>query len=466
MTAYTRWYGAYRAPELDIVLWDGPGGMEWPELLMSRSGSIAHEVAHQWWYGIVGNDQYTEPWLDEAFATYSQKRLDDGEAYGAATCVKGNPLEAYGNASLRDSMARFDRYTSQYDAIYSGGACALWQLAAATGAGWFDGFAQALVTTYAGDVLTTDDLIATLRARAPVGFDVDRYLAEARLVDPPRRDLITFRPDVLAPTRRAARGSTLFATTMTGAAPATVTIETGSARFRTSAFTGPAGRLVGRLLVDARLADQMPVDAAVRTGPCAPGRGTWHVVITAPSAGCMPISAVRTAARVTLTLDLTAIMALEAHGVTLRLDDTAMTRPGRRARAITTRIAVAPCVPGTGPTACTAAGPAASRFVLETIGGTTGVTLQRTRLRAGRATVVGRVLRAGKPVAATVDICVRARGATGGCGVYAATIEVSRKSFRFVFRRSSAVVVTVQAHSPLAPEALRRQATLLGSLRA
>ena len=31
-----------------------------------------HEVAHQWWFGLVGNDQATEPWLDEALAVYSE----------------------------------------------------------------------------------------------------------------------------------------------------------------------------------------------------------------------------------------------------------------------------------------------------------------------------------------------------------------------------------------------------------
>jgi len=32
----------------------------------------AHETAHQWWYGLVGNDPALEPWLDEAFSTYSE----------------------------------------------------------------------------------------------------------------------------------------------------------------------------------------------------------------------------------------------------------------------------------------------------------------------------------------------------------------------------------------------------------
>jgi len=32
--------------------------------------TVAHEVAHQWFYNAVGNDQVDEPWLDEAVAQY------------------------------------------------------------------------------------------------------------------------------------------------------------------------------------------------------------------------------------------------------------------------------------------------------------------------------------------------------------------------------------------------------------
>lgn len=31
-----------------------------------------HEIAHQWWFGLVGNDQAMEPWLDEALSIYSE----------------------------------------------------------------------------------------------------------------------------------------------------------------------------------------------------------------------------------------------------------------------------------------------------------------------------------------------------------------------------------------------------------
>ena len=33
---------------------------------------VVHEIAHQWFYGYIHNDQAFEPWLDEALATYSE----------------------------------------------------------------------------------------------------------------------------------------------------------------------------------------------------------------------------------------------------------------------------------------------------------------------------------------------------------------------------------------------------------
>ena len=33
-------------------------------------GGVAHEVAHQWFYNVVGNDQVDEPWMDEALVQY------------------------------------------------------------------------------------------------------------------------------------------------------------------------------------------------------------------------------------------------------------------------------------------------------------------------------------------------------------------------------------------------------------
>jgi aminopeptidase N len=80
---YDTAFGAYPYAELDIVvLPDGAGGLEFPTLVYVWYGSnpndpfseaaTVHEVAHQWWYGVVGNDNQEEAWLDEGFASYSE----------------------------------------------------------------------------------------------------------------------------------------------------------------------------------------------------------------------------------------------------------------------------------------------------------------------------------------------------------------------------------------------------------
>jgi aminopeptidase N len=57
----------------------GFGGIEYPGLVfIGTLGEVAivdptvHEVAHQWFYGLIGNDQLNQPWLDEGASRYSQ----------------------------------------------------------------------------------------------------------------------------------------------------------------------------------------------------------------------------------------------------------------------------------------------------------------------------------------------------------------------------------------------------------
>ena len=80
-------FGPYPHPALSIVESPFFDGMEYSGLFfLSRDYYIAydgtmlnnlidiavHETAHQWWFGLVGNDQALSPWLDEALATYSE----------------------------------------------------------------------------------------------------------------------------------------------------------------------------------------------------------------------------------------------------------------------------------------------------------------------------------------------------------------------------------------------------------
>jgi len=76
-------YGAYPWPDLVLAEVGSGGGfsMEYPRAIhLTRSKVtdtyvIDHEVAHQWFYAQLGNDQLLEPWLDEGFADFSARYL-------------------------------------------------------------------------------------------------------------------------------------------------------------------------------------------------------------------------------------------------------------------------------------------------------------------------------------------------------------------------------------------------------
>ncbi|HEY3336004.1 MAG TPA: hypothetical protein VGK16_12300 [Candidatus Limnocylindrales bacterium] len=70
--------GPYPYPILRIVQSAGGYGMEGPGVAWIPTGVdtanltylVTHEVAHQWFYGIVGNDQAREPFADEAITDF------------------------------------------------------------------------------------------------------------------------------------------------------------------------------------------------------------------------------------------------------------------------------------------------------------------------------------------------------------------------------------------------------------
>lgn len=77
-------FGKYPYGVYSIVMTEFPTGMEYPGIVFINKEYyddayeghleqvIVHETAHQWWYGVVGNDQIDEAWIDEALATYSE----------------------------------------------------------------------------------------------------------------------------------------------------------------------------------------------------------------------------------------------------------------------------------------------------------------------------------------------------------------------------------------------------------
>ena len=94
LETYSRLYGRYPWPSLTVCSADFPfGGMEYAAFMLISDTNymdmyqdslelvIAHETAHQWFYGLVGSDQWRHPWQDEALCEYASLRYVE-QRYG------------------------------------------------------------------------------------------------------------------------------------------------------------------------------------------------------------------------------------------------------------------------------------------------------------------------------------------------------------------------------------------------
>ncbi len=90
LTFFGRWFGPYPYPQLTLVdpaYRSDTDGMEYPTLITGRAhfldppqtlkleSTAVHEVAHQWWYGVVANNEFEEAWLDEGLASWSESMV-------------------------------------------------------------------------------------------------------------------------------------------------------------------------------------------------------------------------------------------------------------------------------------------------------------------------------------------------------------------------------------------------------
>ena len=86
---YGEWYGAYPYGHITIVdpaYQSRAGGMEYPTLFTAGTrwlaprdvsdpeGVTVHEAGHQFWYGIVANNEFEHAWMDEGLNTFSTAR--------------------------------------------------------------------------------------------------------------------------------------------------------------------------------------------------------------------------------------------------------------------------------------------------------------------------------------------------------------------------------------------------------
>lgn len=192
LATYSSQFAPYPHQTLSIVQSDMDDGQEYDGLVFlatdfysqyngtARSNLTTigvHEIAHQWWFSLVGNDQALEPWLDETLATYSERIFYENN-YPANISwwwqfrVNYFKPTGYVDATIYD-YGTFRTYTN---AVYFQGALFLDDMRELMGYGNFSNFIQTYAARYSNGHATSADFFAL--AREIVGVNYNSLIAQ------------------------------------------------------------------------------------------------------------------------------------------------------------------------------------------------------------------------------------------------------------------------------------------------
>jgi hypothetical protein len=183
-------YSAYPYTEFDVVStpMQGATGIEYPGVVginklvydpsQTISGApafvilettVAHEVGHQWFYNMVGNDQANEPWVDESLTQYvtSMYFLDEYGQNGMDQYRESwtSRWKRVNEESIPIGMPAADYQGAEYSAIvYGRGPIFFQTLAKSMGQTVFDEFLLDYVKKYEWQISSTEDLRTTAEA--------------------------------------------------------------------------------------------------------------------------------------------------------------------------------------------------------------------------------------------------------------------------------------------------------------
>jgi len=220
-----RWYvdrlGPYPYPNLGIAVtgYKNPihNAQEHPCLVFLRSDMLAgsrtnlriltaHELAHQWFYAMVGNDQLHDPWLDEALVTaisldFFRQRYP-GE-YAELWTIWGDFRHS---TPVNRGIYDFPNGTTYFAAVYRQGATFLRELSEAMGETAYWQGLKNYFETQRFRLARPQDFFRAMRAAAP---QVDLLPLYRRYFDYPFLQYTRLTLDVEAPANGAWAGARL-----------------------------------------------------------------------------------------------------------------------------------------------------------------------------------------------------------------------------------------------------------------
>jgi hypothetical protein len=186
VNTFSAQFAPYPHQSLVIVQTDMSDGMEYDGLIFlstdfykqyndsARSNLTTigvHEIAHQWWYSLVGNDHALEPWLDEALSTYSERIFYENN-YPANISWWWQFRVNYFNPTgyVDTSIYNGGSFRAYTNAVYFQGARFLDDLRVRMGHGNFAKFLKEYATRHAYGHATSADFFALARETVNVDF--------------------------------------------------------------------------------------------------------------------------------------------------------------------------------------------------------------------------------------------------------------------------------------------------------
>lgn len=185
-------YGPYTRQHLTIVEGEFEHNMEYDGLVFISNGVIQfhngtpktnltmlipHETSHQWFFSLVGNNQAQEPWLDEAFATYSEALYYQMYHPEYLQWWWDNRIDFYDpQGFVNDTIYFPNGYVPYRNAIYLQGARFMQRLRDLIGDDAYFAFLKDYVSSYAYKIAASVDFFATLSKHSQA--DISPILAE------------------------------------------------------------------------------------------------------------------------------------------------------------------------------------------------------------------------------------------------------------------------------------------------
>ncbi|MCC7395496.1 MAG: M1 family metallopeptidase [Planctomycetes bacterium] len=186
LNAFSGAYGQY--PFVDekygIAQFPWSGGMEHQTLTSQSSVSeslTAHELAHQWWGDMVTCQTWSDIWLNEGFATFSEALWYERKAGGTladyrSAMISRKPQSTTGTVYVYNPISTSAIFSTTN--VYRKGAWALHMLRGVLGDPAFFAALQAYRTAYEGDSATTAEFRAVVEQSSgqDLGWFFDQWV--------------------------------------------------------------------------------------------------------------------------------------------------------------------------------------------------------------------------------------------------------------------------------------------------